>query len=267
MNKKRLRKTGLPAALDNKNSGSGSGYRPVSLSKCNRLVLGPRPTHQSIGAERSGLFCRSAIKPISVISAHSSAPAPRPPAPRSAPLIFSTSVHRSAPLQFSATHPKNCQNLFITCRDILQNCQFVVLYSLEDINGKRHDQENCLGACALLVVTSAIQSSRSAYQILPQSTTVFATDQNNESPTLFFSNVVCDLPKCHAISCAAICWPRIYHKPFTASTIKVSTWTGCDFVQIPLLTPESWQFVFKQVAQLSQRNRATLYVIQTCRYA
>jgi len=36
---------------------------------------------QSIGAERSGLFCRSALKPISVISAHRSAL-------RSAALIF-----------------------------------------------------------------------------------------------------------------------------------------------------------------------------------
>ena len=51
------------------------------------------------GAERAVLPLRV---PISVIFAHRSAPAPRPPAPRSALLrsIFSTSAHRSARVNF-----------------------------------------------------------------------------------------------------------------------------------------------------------------------
>ena len=49
-----------------------------------------------IGAKRAVLPLR--VKAHSLISAPRSTPAPRPPTPRTAPLIFPTPAHRSAPL-------------------------------------------------------------------------------------------------------------------------------------------------------------------------
>jgi len=58
----------------------------------------------------SGLFCRSALKPISGISAYRSAPAPRPPAPcsvlRSARFFDSRSPLRSAHVTFRPVPPR-----------------------------------------------------------------------------------------------------------------------------------------------------------------